>query len=1437
MDFYEVVSKEATRPVRFRVYPEFLVTSSKDLMTRGGKFYAVWDEETGLWSKDYKLVQKFVDKDIEQKKKDIEDEQKKLYSEIRIPASPELMKNYSSGSWTRFLNYVNSLPDSYEPLDEKLTFLSDKTNRDDHISKRLTYDLQDGDISAYEEMISTLYDPEERAKIEWAIGSIISGDSKKIQKFIVFHGPMGSGKSTVMNLIEKLFGGYKKGYCAKINAKALVGSNVGFALEPFAKNPLVGIDQDSNLSRIEDNTILNQIVSHDTIQINEKFKNLYESSVGCFLFMGTNEPVKITNAKSGIIRRLIDVEPSGRLISPESHYDELVQRMDFELGAIAKHCLKVYKSMGRTYYNKYIPKRMMLRTDPFFNFMFDNLEIFKQLESKEDEYITGSMIWTMYQTWCDESGMEFKLKRFQVLDEAKNYFEKFEERVYSSKHKSQLRNVYSGLKEDKFKQADLKKEAEKVKKAEGPGVSYPSWLEMKKQHSLLDDALADCKAQYGDDKPKLYWKDVTTTLKDLDTSKTHYVQTPYKMIHVDLDKKDQDGNKKFELNAKAIFDLGLPPTYAERSKGGEGIHLSYWYDGDPDVLSRVIDEGVELKVQVGDAALSRRVSLCNDIPIAHISSGLPLRKKKVVNSDVLENEKHLRALVLKALKKEIEPYATRTSMDFIAKVLSEAQEQGISYDFSQLDNAIFSFAANSTHQKDYCLKVYSDLKLRWPEEVKNDVVDIGNPSGAAVISSFKSEAPIVFFDVEVFPNVNIIVYKEIGKEKECVRLINPTPNDIEQLLKMRLVGFNNRSYDNHILWAIYIGYTPAQVYQLSQEIIVAGNRSPFRDAPNLSYTDVYDYASEKKSLKKWEIALGEPHIELDWPWDKDIPEDMWDVAARYCENDVRATEAVWNATQADFKAREILAEITGMTVNDTPNQLSTRFIFGDVREPWHQFNYPDLKAKFPEYRFEHGKSYYGDVLIGEGGRVYAQPGMYHNVKTFDVASMHPSSIIAENGFGPFTKRFKELMDIRIAIKHKDFDKARSMLDGKLAPYLTDPTQAKQLSFALKIVINSVYGLTAAKFQNKFKDPRNVDNWVAKRGALFMETLRRNVQAMGATVVHIKTDSIKVADPTPEIENYILSYGKEWGYTFEIESIYDRICLVNDAVYIARCSDDPENGEEAGHWTATGAQFQHPYVFKALFSKEPLTFEDRCEVRTVNTAMYLDMNEQKPDISKDEKELEKCEKALKKLWGGGSDWELIQEFESAKYPQEVISQNNEIVHRMVILRDQIAKGHDYHFIGKAGLFCPILPGYGGGELMRKANNGSYGAVSGTKGYRWLESEEVKRLHYEKYIDEGYFKALADQAIETISVYGPFDVFVSDDAFSNAKSAPMRVDEPKLTIPISSEDLSQLTDDDLPWYPVPCGSSEYAMCCDCPHFYDEQEYCCKLGYNIKNQIITD
>jgi len=208
----------------------------------------------------------------------------------------------------------------------------------------------------------------------------------------------------------------------------------------------------------------------------------------------------------------------------------------------------------------------------------------------------------------------------------------------------------------------------------------------------------------------------------------------------------------------------------------------------------------------------------------------------------------------------------------------------------------------------------------------------------------------------------------------------------------------------------------------------------------------------------------------------------------------------------------------------------------------------------------------------------------------------------------------------------------------------------------------------------------------------MINLKHEVQAKGFTVAHIKTDSIKIPNATKDIIQFVMDYGKAYGYDFEHEATYDRMCLVNDAVYIAKYKD--------GGWTATGTQFQVPYVFKTLFSGEELEFKDLCETKSVSKGeIYLDMNE---DLSEGE--------------------------------------------------------HNYIFVGRVGSFCPIKPGSGGGVLYRYAND-KYYAVTGTKGFRWLEAEVVRTLNKEDEIDISYYDKLADAAKASIMEFCDFEKFIN------------------------------------------------------------------------------
>ena len=1308
----------------FRLYPK-----SQDLMIRGGDFYAVWVESKGLWSTNEDDALSLIDSELT-----------KYADDYRIKNPEANLKiqytwDSNSGSIDRWHKYCQKQKrDSFEMLDETIIFANTKTDKKNYASKRLSYSLEKGNIDNYNKLIGTLYDPEERHKIEWAIGSIIQGDSKFIQKFLVFYGAAGTGKSTILNIIQKLF----EGYYSVFDAKALGSASNSFALEAFRSNPLVAIQHDGDLSRIEDNTRLNSLVSHELMTVNEKFKSTYANRFKCFLFMGTNKPVKITDGKSGLIRRLIDVHPSGNKL-PAKEYRDVVKKVDFELGAIAWHCREVYLENPDAY-DDYIPTAMLGASNDFYNFVIDAYHVFKSQDGT-----TLKAAWEMYKNYCDDAKVSYPLSQRAFKEELKNYFHTYSDR-FNLDDGSRVRSYYEGFKTSIFEENHTENKKSVMKE------TIDAFINFKEQPSIFDTECAECPAQYASSKetPGKKWDDVTTILKDLDTSRTHYVKIPEKHIVIDFDIKDESGNKSFEKNLEAAKKF--PATYAELSKSGQGIHLHYIYNGDVTKLSRVYADSVEIKVFTGKSSLRRKLTKCNGLPIKSISSGLPTKgEKKMVSSDVIKSEKGLRSLIERNLRKEIHP-GTKPSCDFIYKILEDAYEQGLKYDLSDMKNQIYAFAAHSTNQSEYCVKLVKQMHFKSDE------------SSAPVDTA---SAQIVFYDIEVFPNLLLVNWKIRGEGHKIVRMINPKPEEIEDLLKFRLVGFNCRRYDNHIIYARLMGYNNEQIYNLSQRIINGERNAFFGEAYNLSYTDIYDFASagNKKSLKKLEIEMGIHHQELGLPWDQPVPENLWPKVSEYCDNDVIATEAAFDYLSADWTARQILADLAGLTVNDTTNTLTTRFIFGKNKTPQSQFCYRDMSKPvtsldpevkkfldeacpemmsqchgpeksllpyFPGYKFEAGVSTYKGETVGEGGYVYAEPGIHYHVALLDIVSMHPHSLIAECLFGPeFTRRFREIVEGRVNIKHEAWDIVNSMLGGVLTPYvqkvINGEMKTKDLANALKTAINSVYGLTSANFDNPFRDIRNKDNIVAKRGALFMIDLKEEVQKRGFTVAHIKTDSIKIPNATPEIIQFVMDFGRKYGYTFEHEATYNRMCLVNDAVYICRYDD--------GHWDATGTQFAVPYVFKTLFSKEKIEFNDLCETKSVTSALYLDMNEHLPDVSDAEKDLAKIETKFKK---GEID---EAEYNTRKEEYGLI----------------IATGHDYKFIGKVGAFCPIKPGCGGGLLVRE-KDGKYYSATGSKGYRWLESEMVQ--NNQDIIDISYYKELVDTAVETISEYGDFEMFVSD-----------------------------------------------------------------------------
>lgn len=1289
MDFIKVYTREAKNNSKNResgtteVYIDFKVFNSKDLMTRGKSFYAIYDPIKKIWTKDEMTVVKLVDSEIMKTVNKLQSSEK--------PISYGLMEDYQSGNWQKYISYIKNMPDNWAALDNQIYFSNDELTRESHATRKLPYARHQGSIKNYDRLMGVLYEESERDKLEWAVGAILTGDSKHIQKFITLYGNAGSGKSTFLNIVQKLV----EGYYISFDAKSLTGYD-SFGVEVFKTNPLVAIQHDGDLSKIEDNSLLNSIISHEEIVMNEKHKPKYSMKINCFLFLGTNKPVSIPDTKSGLLRRLIDVHPSGEKVS-KMEYTKLVHNINFELGAIADYCIKKYEKMGEDYYQDYQPQEMMFETNTVYNFVFENFLVFEH-----GDYFQLKQLYDMYRQYCEESGESYPLKKRVFRAEMKSYFNSFFDTTRNDDGR-QIRSVYRDFKSDIF-DVNIK-----------PKDFDNTWLKINTTESLFDREFINIPAQYANEAgtPEHRWANCNTTLKDIDTTKLHYVSGFDKNhIVIDFDILGDDGEKSLERNLEAANKW--PKTYAELSKSGAGIHLHYIWGG-PRVteLNRLYAPGIEVKVFTGNASLRRKLSWCNTEPITTITSGLKYDEKKggdkLLNKKNIEDEKHLRIMIKKCMNKEFHG-STKPECDFIDKLLTDAYASGMVYDVSDMRSAVLAFAATSTHQALYCIDLVN--KMKWASEVIFET------------KSLYTEDELVFYDVEVFKNLFLICYKIRGEGKKVISMVNPTPQEVGKLFDFKLIGFNNKRYDDHMLYARYIGYTNEQLYDLSAKIISKEGsvRNGFREAYNIAYTDVYDFCSEKKSLKKWEIELGLHHQELEVDFNEPLPEKDWPRAIEYCCNDVLATEKVFDNRQADWKAREILADLAGGTPNMTTNQLTTKIVFGDDRKP--QLEYTHLEETFPGYEFTRGEdnkmhNMYRGTDVGMGGYVYAEHGMYFDVALLDVQSMHPNSIINMNYFGKYTQRYADLKDARIAIKNGDFELARNMLGGKLAPYLDDESQAEGLSNALKIALNSAYGLTSASFENAMRDRRNVNNIVALRGALFMRTLQDAVQARGFTVAHIKTDSIKIPDATPEIINFCKEFGEQYGYIFEHEATYEKMCLVNNAVFIAKYGWALKK-KKIGTWTATGAQFAEPFLFKKLFSKEPIVFDDYKQIKTVTSPalIYLDFNEGLPEGE-----------------------------------------------------------HNYIHVGRVGSFVPVIDGVGGGILLRKKNDGSYNAVVGTKGYRWKESEIVKSLGNEDEIALAYFYRLMDEAIMSIKTHGPIEDFIEDwdEPEQDDSSYPIGFDE--------------------------------------------------------------
>lgn len=1170
LDFVKIKTRDLTsnnRKSDIQVYPDFIYAGVKDIVCKGGAMYAFWTGQEWSMSKDDLILA--IDSLTMTKVRDLQTK----YPEKSISA--QLMNDAETKIMQKFETYCKSMQQSNAIFNERIMFEHDVMQREDYATNKLTYSPEKGETPAFDELLELLYDPKELEKILWFAGALLTNNMTNIQKFMFLYGGKGSGKGTVIKVFKMLFDGYH----SPIDLRTLT-SDGPFATSQVKEVPLL-IDEDSDISKISKDTNLLKLTAHEPITVNVKYKDTYETIFNGLLITASNQRFQVRNVDSGITRRAVVVEPTSLTHSSDDYF-RLIKLIPFELPHIAQKCIDVFIDKGAFYYENYMDVDMAEATDHIYSFVRENA-----WQLGEEVSLTRAS--ELYKLYLEDIGFDTRGYKRKIKSELQRYYRHFYSRGRNS-NGDQVRNLFVGFKEELV----FPEGRPTVEIDDTPLIELGSYPEVFLEYAKDYPAQLTTK----DGTPKQKWDEVLTTLKDIPQEELHFVKVPYNHIVIDFDLKDDTGEKSLELNLEAASQF--PKTYTEVSKSGQGIHLHYTYGGDIGNLALEYSDGIEIKKFTGGSSLRRKYTRSNNEMISHISAGLPYKEREGVKvydnlEEIVWNEKKIRTSVIGNLEKKYHS-ATKPSIDFIAHILKEAEEAGVKYDIRDLKQKVITFALNSTNNKDYCLKVVKDLNFTT---INNEEDATTLQQGGRIIP----KEDLYFYDVEVYPNLFVIVYKKYGGE--ATALVNPTPEQVENIMRLPLVGFNNRRYDNHILYGAMLGKDNMELYKQSQTIVNGNPGGFYSGAYEASYVDIYEYSTKKQSLKKWEIELDIKHDEMEIPWDQPVADDMVDRVVEYCINDVNATEEVFKATEADFDARIILAELSGLNPNATTQQHAAKIIFGDDPKPQEKFVYTDLATEFPGYKYEFGKSSYLGEDPSEGGYVYSEPGVYEDVVLLDIVSMHPTSAINLNIFGPYTKNFAELKQARVYVKHRDFEKAGEMLGGVLKPYLKEET-ADALAYALKIVINIIYGMTSAKFPNAFKDPKNIDNIVAKRGALFMIKLKQDLQAMGAKVCHVKTDSIKLVKPTKEQLDYVYSMADEFKYEFEHEATYSRMALVNKSVYIAQYGwADKES--KIGKWEAIGAQFAMPYVYKTLFTGEELEDKDFFITKQVKSALYLGDN--------------------------------------------------------------------------------------------------------------------------------------------------------------------------------------------------------------------------------------
>ena len=412
---------------------------------------------------------------------------------------------------------------------------------------------------------------------------------------------------------------------------------------------------------------------------------------------------------------------------------------------------------------------------------------------------------------------------------------------------------------------------------------------------------------------------------------------------------------------------------------------------------------------------------------------------------------------------------------------------------------------------------------------------------------------LLFYDIEVTAFDSLVVFLNRNKEEVAHfwnnrdRKTTDDPSgfeDIPDLIRDKtLVGYNNYFYDDNILTVMMNSATSMPNFiKATNDKIISGERFSGRKSPLIRSLDTMQQIDvSHPSLKQIEGNMGISIVEssVDFNIGRPLTDAEREEMLYYCRHDVAATVDIFNLRQKSyFDTKESLLTMmpedkrtSAARWNTTT--LSANILLGDTGlVAWEKHEVPakywrnvedipstvwdmweditgSMEAVTGKGRSIKIKTYGCTFVFGLGGLHGApdKPLVASNIKLADVGSMYPSLIKMLRALGDATDMYDSIRLERLAIKH------------------SDPVRAG----ALKLVLNSVYGLFKSKYSALFNPMASATVCIYGQIALFK--LCGMLHDAGYKIINANTDGVAFVDD-PELGGAYLYICKEWEKEFE-----------------------------------------------------------------------------------------------------------------------------------------------------------------------------------------------------------------------------------------------------------------------------------------------------------------